>query len=228
MVSVEVILGSALIGAIITGIFQKKDNDSNNKLKYITNERAIWRNNIRNTVSELVSDGGEDSDERLIAQLELNLNPNDKEDEKLIKLAKSLLKNNSKDEKNKIRNDLLKGTSLLLKHDWERAKCESRNKVNLILNLIISVIIAIFAQWGLYKLVSKCELLIWIKRLISQDLVFYIITTIISTYIVYNLLRVVYILCLEYKEIFFKKSYKKILKKIFNVEPSREEFKYDF
>ncbi|MBB6696418.1 hypothetical protein [Clostridium algidicarnis] len=36
-------------------MIQKKNNDSNNELKYITDERALWRKTIRANVIELVN-----------------------------------------------------------------------------------------------------------------------------------------------------------------------------
>ncbi len=87
-------LGSSFLGAIITSFYNKLNNDINNHLKYITEERCKWRKLIRKNITEIVSTENITTRTKLICELELNLNPKDKEDNRLIECAKKLINSN--------------------------------------------------------------------------------------------------------------------------------------
>ncbi|MFD1171217.1 hypothetical protein [Oceanobacillus picturae] len=127
LISMQVLIAlisSSVISAFITSIFVKLNNDRNLQLKYITEERQKWRNQIKENVSLLVSNSYENDKElkRIVTFLLLSVNPNDEEDVKIINCLNNILINNNDDnEKNK----LIELIQQLLKHDWERAKKES-------------------------------------------------------------------------------------------------------
>ncbi|MBM7558232.1 hypothetical protein [Halanaerobacter jeridensis] len=143
---ISLILGSSVLSSIITSFISKIINDKNNSLKYITEERRNWRKNIRKIISKLVIENNKNKAKKLVSHLELNLNPYDTKDECIIDLAKKLLKarfegKEDKEEEKDIENKLIKTSSYLLKHDWERAKQEARFKFNpfYILNTLILI-----------------------------------------------------------------------------------------
>ncbi|WP_210109883.1 hypothetical protein [Paenibacillus sp. 1295] len=47
------ILSSSFLAAVATGYVNNRINNKNVSLKYITEERAIWRKNIKETMSKL-------------------------------------------------------------------------------------------------------------------------------------------------------------------------------
>lgn len=77
-----------LIGILIGHFITKQINDKNNYLKYITEERCKWREDIRQITSRLykkdVNLKDEDYYRLLKAELEVRLNPNDEEDRGII------------------------------------------------------------------------------------------------------------------------------------------------
>lgn len=200
-----------------------RNNDSNNELEYITKERQLWRKTIREISVKIVGSKDCFIRSKLISELELNLNPMDKEDRDLIQCAKKIrcqgLEENDEKYK-KYKKELLERTSLLLKHDWERAKYESRKSRVNINGLYGSIITGIIIQSVLYEFLVQIQTLKFIKTLIGNDLIFYILTTIISSYIVYNLARVGYILITA--EANTTKS--ALINKILEGKPERETF----
>ncbi|MDE0031523.1 MAG: hypothetical protein OXU75_00055 [Deltaproteobacteria bacterium] len=86
--------------------------------KYVTEERAKWREEIRE-LAEKIHDAILRGDfprlRRLRRQLEMRLNPTDDEDKAIL----ASVKDHNRDE-------FFKGISRMLKHDWERAKVEAR------------------------------------------------------------------------------------------------------
>lgn len=188
--TIAIILGSSFLSAVITSIYNKNNNDSNNKLKYITEERRKWRALIRDTVITLITSNDQDEKYKMCCTLQLNLNPNDKEDTMLVKCAKNYI-GCSETEKGLKEEEILKRVALLLKHDWDRIKLEANNnsifpyKVFGVLILIVSIGI----QGVFYKYFKKVEILNDIKTLIDMDLIFYFFTTLVTAIMVLLVLR---------------------------------------
>lgn len=124
---ITLILGSGFFAASITALITKKNNDKNNMLKYITDERQKWRILIKEKIVELVTTTNNKTKQKIIAELQLNLNPNDEEDKKIIEVAKKFLNNSGDNKENKEK--ILELAANLLKHDWERAKAEASNNL---------------------------------------------------------------------------------------------------
>jgi len=168
--TVGIILGSTFLGSLVTAMIQKKNNDSNNELKHITDERTLWRKTIRANVIELVNSENFYYRAKLISELQINLNPLDDEDNKIIECSKRLLYNGSKENKE----ELLERVSLLLKHDWERVKLES-NK-NRFFPKTALIIILITISIVIQPLLLNIGRVQFIKELIGIDMIFYLLS----------------------------------------------------
>lgn len=184
---IVIILSSSVIASLITSYITKRINDKNKSLKYITEERKKWRKFIRKQISKLIVEKEEKKLKELIAQLRLNLNPNDKEDKKIISTAKKLLI--EKENRKKVEEKLLELSSHLLKHDWERAKKEARFNFKpffiLILSFLVWGIINFFNMnnYSIKKLFELNSLSEFIQR------ISFIIIGICLIYYLYNLLK---------------------------------------
>lgn len=91
----------------------------------ITKERAKWRDKIREVALEVhkaIITGNQKQLSELKSQFRLLLNPEDEEDKKIIKII--CLKDEGGREKQA--DCFAEHVSCLLKHDWERAKLESK------------------------------------------------------------------------------------------------------
>ncbi|MHC0037985.1 hypothetical protein [Pseudoneobacillus sp. C159] len=127
LVSMEVLLAlisSSIMATFISSVITKNVNDRTLRLKYITEERQKWRALMKEKVSLVVSNSYKDKNEllKLATEIQLSLNPNDKEDKKIIScLREIMVSSHAEREKEK----LVELTQQLLKHDWERAKKEA-------------------------------------------------------------------------------------------------------
>lgn len=121
----EILLSSAVIAALVSGVVAIITNIRNSKLKYITEERQKWRENMRNVVPKILSSIDWKERKFLLEQLRLGLNPRDTEDQEIIKIIDESLKSYpyeiSKSDNGKFRN-LIQN---LLKYEWEKAKYEA-------------------------------------------------------------------------------------------------------
>ncbi|HAV1510968.1 TPA: hypothetical protein ACN341_004415 [Vibrio parahaemolyticus] len=131
-----VILGSSVLAALITAIFTRKSHEDNVSLKYITEERAKWRQKVKELVSELIeavhiSANNRDKVQKvrsISAYLKLSLNPDPEEklDSDILTCLNEICLNPNY---SKVR-ELEVLVSKLLKHDWERAKKEAKSNVS--------------------------------------------------------------------------------------------------
>lgn len=92
----------------------------------ITKERAKWREKIREIAIEVhkaIISGNKEQIAELKSRFRLLLNPEDEEDNKILQLI-CIKDENERDQQAEIFSIRL---SYLLKHDWERAKLESKS-----------------------------------------------------------------------------------------------------
>lgn len=208
---------SGFLGAFIMAMITKKNNDNNNALKYITEERQKWREDIRKIVDELYE---EDYDfEKIRAKLQVRLNPFDEYDKDIIKKIEKLIcfgyKNNT-DYIYKL--ELAELLSRLLKHDWERAKIEA-NKNSFFPEWAILTVyftIAVILEILLYIIFNDLSILKKIYMLITKPtdpIVFYIVFTLFLMAWIQILFNFIY-LYLD-KEKF--KDKKELLYKLFKI-----------
>lgn len=135
------ILASSVIASLLTAIFSKFNNDKNILIENVVKERKTWRDKIRSLVLE-AENGFQKKDENrincILAQLTVLLNPMDKKD---IEILESLKKTKISWDRINIE-EFYNKVSLLLKHDWERVKKETKTNVSaqtLLLAFIYSV-----------------------------------------------------------------------------------------
>jgi len=116
-VDIPTILGSAVIAAVISAWVSRVNSERKIYIDNITKERAKWRERIRRISSEYP---GADETKKLKLKIELTsrLNPYDPEDIQLLESFRSVTSDSAQELSIRI--------SLLLKHDWERAKNEAK------------------------------------------------------------------------------------------------------
>ncbi|KZE65052.1 hypothetical protein AV545_03780 [Paenibacillus jamilae] len=126
---------ASTITALIANFITKKNNDKNLSLKYITEERAKWRQFVKVSASKIYSNKYESEYEKkqLIAHLIFSLNPlkvkGNLLDLKIISLLEII---ESGDDNELILKEFRDCIGILLKHDWERSKDEAgtTNKID--------------------------------------------------------------------------------------------------
>ncbi|CAE6903806.1 hypothetical protein ACOMICROBIO_FLGHMIGD_01625 [Vibrio sp. B1FLJ16] len=125
------VLGSGGIAAFFTMLFTRKSHEDNVTLKYVTDERRKWRENIKVIMGDLcdavhaprLHDVHIQKTRKLATLLKLNLNNVSSEslDRDILRLLNKLCKN----PQYIYFQCLEKQICTLLKHDWERAKLEA-------------------------------------------------------------------------------------------------------
>lgn len=121
---ITAIISSAAVAALINML----SNDKNQKLKYITEERAKWRADVKMNASRIYSGDYKNNTElkTLTTHLMLSLNPLkntvDVLDHKITDLLKEI---ESGEVTPEALNDFRGYIGILLKFDWERSKNEA-------------------------------------------------------------------------------------------------------
>jgi hypothetical protein len=114
----------ALVGAAIGAAVISWNNSTNVKIENITKERAKWRDSIRQKALNVQKAAASRNNvwlEELHLELTLLLNPFDADDRAILEVIR-LLKSSPDDAHITEFGDRI---SLLLKHDWDRAKREA-------------------------------------------------------------------------------------------------------
>ncbi|WP_316214147.1 hypothetical protein [Bradyrhizobium sp. SZCCHNR2032] len=112
------LLASTVVAAVVSGLVALLTAERRIAAENVIQERMKWRENVRRLVKEAIQrDTGEIQLAELRAELALRLNPHDPEDHAILSLIVPEHANRSE--------ELTQRVSLLLKHDWERAKYES-------------------------------------------------------------------------------------------------------
>lgn len=122
---IPLILGSSFLAGVVGSWMTAQIANRKIEIENITQERAKWREKIRENaieVSKSILEGNEEELSRLRSKFMLLLNPLDKEDNGII--ASIQIANEGQDPKS-IEKEFTQRVSLLLKHDWERAKFEA-------------------------------------------------------------------------------------------------------
>jgi hypothetical protein len=120
MSAVATLLTSAVVAAVVSGLVTLATSERHIAAENVIQERMKWRDKIRHLVSE-VRKAFNESDAVGLAELRdqfsLHLNPHDEKDQQILMLVAS-------DNAGRV-DELTQRVSLLLKHDWERAKYEA-------------------------------------------------------------------------------------------------------
>lgn len=76
------VLGSGVLSALVTAILKNRQDDRNNSLNYITEERKNWREKLRTIAKQIQScEYGDKKINKYLLQLELNINAYGRYDE---------------------------------------------------------------------------------------------------------------------------------------------------
>lgn len=202
------------VGVVLGAIIQKNINDSNNSLKYITDERKKWRDDIRKITEKMYS---KEPDYMFIrTKLKIRLNPVDSEDEAIIDKLDSLIDGDFNDRECEIiKKDIVKMISKLLKHDWDRAKLEANRNTILPHGIIIVALItiSILIEYLFYNVFKEISILIFIKNLIGINILFYSLSTgFIMVYFIIIWRLIISILNIKLVSIFCDKNLKLFMK----------------
>ncbi|MBC1500936.1 hypothetical protein HB943_09980 [Listeria weihenstephanensis] len=152
---VQEIFTSAIVATIVTGIFSFIQFGRTNSLKYITEERKIWRNEMRNIVEEL-SDCKKNNIYLILNKIKVRINAyglsdseNIHQDAHIWRTIKRLEDKYS----NQDRDLLIEFISLLLKGDWERSKNETNGgSHNFVANIGYLIAVFLFSMFLVVKL----------------------------------------------------------------------------
>ena len=164
---VGITLGSSVFAAVVTAFFTRKAHEETVALKYITEERAKWREKIKETMANLneAINSPKLNGERLSktrkasTYLKLSLNPDPKHvlDNEILTRLKTLCAAPCYTQFPALEEKV----SLLLKHDWERAKNEATTPLStlvlftLFIGLVWCVFYFIISNTSIYSLVQK-------------------------------------------------------------------------
>lgn len=124
---VLIALVSGFGAAAITSFFGMLINNKNIVSQNIIQERAKWRNDIRELSTNISFCIINEKYKKLYLlknQLQLKLNPNDIEDMKIVKLIETIILEKGANNEN-VDTEFTERISQLLKHDWDRAKLEN-------------------------------------------------------------------------------------------------------
>lgn len=119
-------LSSSVVGGLVAGFVALRTSERKIQIENVTQERAKWREKIRSKSIE-VHQAAVVGDSARLAELHLefslNLNPFHQEDRGILAVIDTL---NNRDTLDVILPEFTDRVALLLKHDWERAKHETK------------------------------------------------------------------------------------------------------
>ena len=120
------VLSSGVLAGLVAGLVTLRTTERKIAIENITQQRQFWREKIRVKAletSKAYSDKDHAKLKELYIEFQLILNPIDNDDKGILDILWKM-KNDKKD------NDLIiefsERLTLLLKHDWERAKLEAK------------------------------------------------------------------------------------------------------
>jgi phosphate/sulfate permease len=153
MVSQEIIIAvsSGLVAAFVTSFVGKLINDKNISIKYVTEERHKWRDEVKKKTVQICNTKDVAELKKLRTEFIINLNPNDDDDNRIVKLIDQVIL--TEGENRQTVKNLEKAISLLLKFEWERAKNEAKRKFHWFYWLFISIFL--FLSWLFIKNFKK-------------------------------------------------------------------------
>lgn len=121
-------LFSLLVGimmGLITAFVPFKINERKIAAEYIIKQRQVWRDKVRKVSQEIIEVRGTDCSHTLLSlygEFAMLLNPIDLEDKGILDIIWDIKGDHSN---TKLKVELVERVTLLLKHDWERAKKEA-------------------------------------------------------------------------------------------------------
>ena len=125
--TIETVLTSGVVAALVSGLVSLRNSERKLVIENITQERTKWREKIREKnlqIHEAHQSKESSKIEVAGAELQLLLNPMDPLDRDILSEIPTL--KNSESTSQDMERFSIK-LSLLLKHDWERAKLETKD-----------------------------------------------------------------------------------------------------
>ena len=119
------ILSSGVVAGLVAGLVTLRTSERKIAIENITQQRQQWREKIRDIAQRIKSSYKNDEKEELQSQyveMQLLLNPEDDDDRSILDTIWSMAEESAPDA---LHIELAEKLSLLLKHDWERAKREA-------------------------------------------------------------------------------------------------------
>lgn len=192
----EVLLGSVVVAAIISGIVAIYKSDKANKLEYITKERSEWREEIRKC-SEKLGRASYQTTRKICDKLKVRINAFGKSvsnkysrDAHIWKLIAEIESENFiMDDLSKFQTALQQYLTLLLKWDWEKSKKEVSGDKKRFLEYVLWILSALLYAWGLFyelqgtlpKKTDLGELLIYLSKYMIVVVLAIIVIVILET-----------------------------------------------
>ena len=120
------ILSSGVVAGLVAGLVTLRTSERKIAIENITQQRQQWREKIRDIAQRIKSSYKNDEKEELHSQyveMQLLLNPEDVDDRSILDTIWSMAEESAP---GALHIELAEKLSLLLKHDWERAKREAK------------------------------------------------------------------------------------------------------
>lgn len=169
---ISVLLGSAVVSTVITTIFNQYNNSRNNKIKYITEERKFWREEIKSISKKIqkceFNGTGKRNIEIYLTELEVNINSygrgksrSAKEDAYIWNEIDAIREVNREEKFKKHKELLIYYISLMIKEDWDRSKQEVISYSQILVE-VLSIIIINLSIGSFYLYIGEANLKSWI------------------------------------------------------------------
>lgn len=187
--SVEMIFGSVVLSAIISGLISLYSANRSNGLEYITKERSDWREEIR-ICSEQLRSASYQNTVKICDRLKTRINAlgrrmsnrysDDAHIWEIIEIIEN--KNFNMNKLSKLQLILQEYLSLLLKWDWERSKREVRGEKAGVIQLILWIIsVVIYATGHFYEYIIESKVVDIV--IICENILLIVLTVFMIYYI---------------------------------------------
>lgn len=120
------LLSSAVVAGLVAGLVTLRTSERKIAIENITQQRQLWRERIRSlsqNIKKSYKAGNKDELNEFYIEMQLLLNPNDEDDKSILDTIWEMIEEPGSTKKDIVLGEKL---SLLLKHDWERAKLEAK------------------------------------------------------------------------------------------------------
>jgi len=120
------VLSSGVVAGLVAGLVTLRTTERKIAIENITQQRKLWRDKVREKALEVISAYQSENSTKLIelyVEFQLILNPEDDDDQSILDTLWAM---QTKADNSNISIEFSEKLSLLLKHDWERAKREAK------------------------------------------------------------------------------------------------------
>lgn len=120
------VLSSGVLAGLVAGLVTLRMSERKIAIENITQQRQIWREKIRRLANQIKKSYKNEEKDFLhdhYIELQLLLNPEDSNDQSILDTVWEMIEAEDSDDRHIVLSEKL---SLLLKHDWERAKREAK------------------------------------------------------------------------------------------------------